>query len=322
MVDTALAGLPAKTTLATGDELYVTDSTGMSYRLLVDTIVTGAGSGIGALPDRPSPATTDQFIVRDPATGMTHRVALSALPSTPSGARLAAQTRRATPLDNDVLYLQDASGDGFRVQVDDLRGGTESTGGRSLSDLSAITAAADEDLVLIQVAATDVTRAIEVSNLALSGEPGEQGPPGEPGEQGERGEQGPQGEQGERGPQGDQGEKGSKGDQGDPGERGEKGDRGERGPQGEQGEQGERGPAGSPGTGGGPGTGSSFLPRPDNFEVGTSRIYLGWADVSGDWLVRSLLRGGTVTADALPAANTAHTDLAAAWAAKSTLNYA
>ena len=48
---------------------------------------------------------------------------------------------------------------------------------------------------------------------------------------------------------------------------------------------------------------------------------MGWANISGGWLVRNLLRGGIVSADALPAANTAHSDLAAAWAAKTTLNY-
>lgn len=76
---------------------------------------------------------------------------------------------------------------------------------------------------------------------------------------------------------------------------------------------------------GDPGDGSgSFLPVPDEIDVDpvSSYTYYGWLLVAGGWLVRRTLRSTAIANDATQASNPAYSNLATAWAARVTLNYA
>ena len=295
MSDIGFGSLPARATPDQTDEILLRASDGTEYRARISAVTsTGTGTSLNDLTSVTAVANNDEVIIKR-SDGTTVRANVSAM--TGSGTVVGDLPERSMTRTSDEMIVT-ASGATHRTTVGDLLGSLESVD---------VTGSIDVDAFALSLAAAPPSDAATSSETAPSGLVADavalaHTVP----KDGERGAQGPQGE---RGPQGDQGPKGAKGDQGDQGDQGEKGDRGERGPQ------------GPPGTGGGPGTGSAFLPRPDNFEVSGARIYMGWANISGGWLVRNLLRGGIVSADALPAANTAHTDLAAAWAAKTTLNY-
>ena len=100
-----------------------------------------------------------------------------------------------------------------------------------------------DDLLLVHRAGQDYKA--PASDLAVTGEKGEQG---DPGPKGDPGDAGPKGDQGDPGPKGDPGDAGPKGDQGDQGDVGPKGDQGDEGPKGDQGDIGPKGDQGDPGT--------------------------------------------------------------------------
>lgn len=78
---------------------------------------------------------------------------------------------------------------------------------------------------------------------------------------------------------------------------------------------------GPPGAGGG--GGSAFLDVPDEIDdTGAIHFYFGWVSVEGNWLVQRQARATAQTLRADITANPSHPDLASAWAARASLNYA
>jgi hypothetical protein len=72
----------------------------------------------------------------------------------------------------------------------------------------------------------------------------------------------------------------------------------------------------------GTGTGSSFLPPPDEFdETDLTFFYHGWESVNGDWLIRRARRDGPLREDATQVNNVGFVSLALAWPNRQTLTY-